>query len=99
MSKTKRVIVAPSGSGKITPNRIQKVVRAVHVVPVKNGGWTVKQGGKWKVAAHFSKQSDAVNYGRELSHKKQTGMFVHMKDGKIREVNSHAEDPYPPQDK
>ena len=97
MSKTERVIVEPSRAGKITTSRIEKVVQAVHVIPAKQGGWTVKQGGREKVEAHFPRKSAAVSYGRELSRNKHTVMFVHTKDGKVQEINGTGQPPHPSQ--
>ena len=80
-------IVEPSKSGEIAISRISKVVSSVHVVSKSDGGWSVKQGGGQRVDAHFSKKSDAVKYGKELSQARHTGMYVHSKNGTVQEVN------------
>jgi|GEM_PF-2411173 len=82
-----RGIIEPSKSGEIAISRISKVVSSVHVVSGSDGGWSVKQGGAQRVDAHFTKKTDAVNYGKELSRTRHTGMYVHLKNGIVQEVN------------
>ena len=85
--EVERGIVEPSKSGDISISRISKVVSSVHVVSRSEGGWSVKQGGAQRVDAHFSRKTDAVKYGKELSQARHTGMYVHSKNGKVQEVN------------
>ena len=99
MPRKKRVLVEPSESGEIPLSRIKEVVRGVHVVPEKKGGWTVMQGGKQKVEVHFPKKKDAVCYGEGIRQERGTSMFIHMKNGKVREVNGYDQaSPYSTRD-
>lgn len=84
---TKRSIVEPSKSGRITLSQINKAVVFVHVVSGKEGGWTVKQWGNVKVEKHFSKKRDALKFGKELSRSRHTGLYVHLKNGKVEEMD------------
>ncbi|MGB5982597.1 MAG: DUF2188 domain-containing protein [Nonlabens sp.] len=68
-----------------------------HVVPSKeNGGWAVRKSGSTKVSRRFDRKSDAVNFGRKLSKKEETELYIHKKDGRIQDRNSYGRDPYPP---
>jgi hypothetical protein len=91
MSERKRTILSPSSTGKIAPSRIRTVVRSVHVVPEKEGGWMVQQGGMEKVQAHFQTKQEAVEYGRHVSREKGAAeMFIHTKNGKVQEVRTYS---------
>lgn len=67
-----------------------------HVVPKSSGGWDVKRGGALRSSGHFSKKSDAVNAGRDISRNQRTEFVIHGTDGKIQRKDSHGNDPFPP---
>ena len=67
-----------------------------HVVPNSNGGWDVKKGGAERASKHFDKKADAVRSAREISKNQNSELFIHGKDGKIQQKDSHGNDPYPP---
>lgn len=68
-----------------------------HVVPSKEkGGWAVKKSGSTRVSRSFDRKSDAVLYGRQLSRKEKTELYIHKKDGTIQDRNSYGNDPFPP---
>jgi len=70
-----------------------------HVIPSKkNGGWAVKQSGSTRVRKKFATKVSAVAYGREVSKKEKTELFIHKKDGTIQNRNSYGNDPFPPKD-
>jgi len=71
--------------------------RSNHVVPSeKKGGWAVKKSGSARASKSFDKKEDAEKYGRELSRKEQTELYIHKKDGRIQERSSYGKDPFPP---
>lgn len=70
-----------------------------HVVPNTSGGWAVKNAGASRASKVFSTQSAAIEYGRESARKSHSELFVHARDGTIRERNSYGRDPMPPRDK
>jgi hypothetical protein len=71
--------------------------RSNHVVPSKKrGGWTVKKSGSSRASQSFDRKEDAVKYGRELSRKEKTELYIHKRDGKIQDRNSYGKDPFPP---
>ena len=70
-----------------------------HVVPNPDGGWDIKKGGSERVSGHFELKPDAVDAGRQLSRNQKTGFYIHGKDGRIQQKDSHGNDPIPPRDK
>ncbi len=67
----------------------------VHVVPT-NKGWAVKKVGNTKASSTHPTQKDAIKAGTQAAKNEQSELLIHGKDGKIREKNSHGNDPYPP---
>jgi len=67
-----------------------------HVVPDPDGGWNIKKGGADRVSGHFDTQQKAIDKGREISRNQGTELYIHGRDGRIREKDSHGLDPYPP---
>lgn len=66
-----------------------------HVIP--NGSkWSVRTTGAARASATFDTQQEAISRGRELARNAQTELYIHGKDGRIRERNSYGKDPYPP---
>lgn len=63
-----------------------------HVVPHKDG-WAVKGAGNSKATKVFSTQKEAIDFGREIAINQESELFIHGKNGKIREKNSHGNDP------
>jgi predicted site-specific integrase-resolvase len=67
-----------------------------HVVP-KNGKWSVKGAGNSKSTKDFNTQKEAIDYAREIAKNQKSELFIHRKDGTIRDRDSHGNDPYPPE--
>jgi Uncharacterized protein conserved in bacteria (DUF2188) len=44
----------------------------------------------------FSDQGEAVRHGRDIAKREKTGLFIHGRDGTVRERNSYANDADPP---
>lgn len=74
-------------------------MKSKHVVHNPGGGWKVKSGGASRASKVFDKQSDAIAYARSAARKDNAELFVHGRDGTIRERNSYGKDPCPPRDK
>lgn len=66
-----------------------------HVVPNGNE-WSVKGEGNKKNTATFNTQKKAEIKGREIAINQKSELFIHNKEGKIRERSSYGNDPYPP---
>lgn len=66
-----------------------------HVVP--NGSkWSVRKAGASRASGTFETQVEAIARARDVAQKQQTELFIHGKDGRIRERNSYGSDPHPP---
>ena len=69
--------------------------RNQHVVP-RGGGWAVKPEGGQQASSIHGTQREAIDRGREVSRNQRSELFVHGRDGRIRERDSHGHDPNPP---
>lgn len=66
-----------------------------HVVP-HNGDWAVKGAGNGKATKVVETQREAIQVAREISINQQSEMFIHGRNGQIRERNTYGEDNCPP---
>ncbi len=66
-----------------------------HVVK-HNDGWAVKGAGNSKATKVVSKQSDAIKVATEIAKNQKSEMFIHGRNGQIRERNTYGKDPNPP---
>jgi uncharacterized protein YdaT len=65
---------------------------------VKHGKkWAVRGAGNNKVTQIFNTQKEAINKGKEICKNQGSELYIHGKDGKIRDKNSYGNDPYPPE--
>jgi hypothetical protein len=63
-----------------------------HVVP--NGGkWSVRKAGASKVTFTFSTQDEAIQEARKIARNQGTELYIHGRDGRIRERDSYGNDP------
>ena len=66
--------------------------KAQHVVP--NGTkWSVRQAGSSRATKTFDTQGKAIEKGREIAKNQGTELFIHGRDGRIRERDSYGNDP------
>ena len=69
--------------------------KAQHVVP-RGGKWAVRKSGADRVTRRYDTQREAIEAGREIARRQGTELYIHGKDGRIRERDSYGEDPFPP---
>jgi uncharacterized protein YdaT len=69
--------------------------RGQHVVPAGDK-WAVRKAGSSRSTETFDTQSKAIERAREFAKKQRTELYIHGRDGKIRERNSYGGDPHPP---
>lgn len=69
--------------------------RNQHVVPHEDG-WAVRSAGSQRATSIHDTQGEAVAAGREIARNQGAELFVHGRDGRIRERDTHGHDPYPP---
>ncbi len=67
-----------------------------HVVHNPHGGWDVKKGGGEKSSNHFDTKVEATQKAREISQNQGSELYIHGKDGKIQQKDSHGNDQCPP---
>ncbi|MDI5886185.1 DUF2188 domain-containing protein [Cobetia amphilecti] len=65
-------------------------------VVVHGSGWAVKREGAASASKVFTTQQAAIDYGRDLARKDHVELLIQGKDGKIRDRDSHGNDPHPP---
>ncbi len=70
-----------------------------HVAPSPRGGWSVRKTGASRASRVFDTQKDAVEYGKKQARENHSELYIHRKDGTIRERDSYGNDPCPPKDK
>ena len=66
-----------------------------HVVP-SGKNWAVKGAGNSKATKIVKTQKEATIIAREIAKNQSSEMFIHGKDGQIRERNTYGKDPFPP---
>jgi hypothetical protein len=66
-----------------------------HVVPNK-GEWSVKKAGSSRATSIHSTQAEAIKVATKIAQKQKTELYVHGRDGRIRERNSYGGDSHPP---
>jgi hypothetical protein len=66
-----------------------------HVVP-RNGKWTVRKAGAARASGTFETQKEAIEAGRKIAQNQGTELYIHGRNGRIRERNSYGNDPHPP---
>ncbi len=69
--------------------------RNQHIVPHEEG-WAVRGAGSQRATSLHRTQREAIDAGREVARNQRTELFVHGRDGRIRERESHGNDPFPP---
>ena len=71
--------------------------KTVHVVPnSERGGWDVKTGGSERAYRHFDYKDDAIDTARDVSRNNDGELYIHGRDGRIQEKDSHGNDDFPP---
>lgn len=65
-------------------------------VVVHPQGWALKREHAQAASKVFPTQKEAIDYGRALARKDGVELLIQGKDGRIRDRDSHGNDPYPP---
>ena len=65
---------------------------SIHVVPA-NDGWAVEAEGDPGDRQVYDTQEAAIAAATERAREKQVELFIHCRDGKIRERNTYGDDP------
>jgi hypothetical protein len=66
-----------------------------HVVP-HGDDWAVERARSERASAILPTKKEAVDVGREISRNQGTELIIHDKMGRIKQSDSHGNDPNPP---
>lgn len=66
-----------------------------HIVP-HLGGWAVKGAGNQRASSVHDTQQQAIDAGRDLARRQGSELIIHRPNGRIRDKDSHGNDPFPP---
>lgn len=66
-----------------------------HVV-TRNGKWAIRRSGSDKATKIFDTQKEAIVQGRRIARNQGTELYIHGRDGRIRDRDSYGQDPHPP---
>jgi hypothetical protein len=69
--------------------------RDQHVVPHEDG-WAVRGAGSRKASSVHDTQKQAIDAGRRAALNQGSELYIHGRDGRIRQRDSHGNDPHPP---
>ncbi len=69
--------------------------KSQHVVP-RGNQWAVRKAGAERVTRRFATQREAIVVARRIASKQGSEVFIHGSDGRIRQRDSHSNDPFPP---
>lgn len=61
-----------------------------------DGGWQLKRDGAQRATLTGDTQKELIDAGREISRNQETEFQIHGTNGRIRQSDSHGNDPYPP---
>lgn len=67
-----------------------------HVTPHPDGGWQVKGEKNEKATVRTDTQKEAIGIAREITINQASELVIHGTDGRIRQKDSHGNDPFPP---
>jgi hypothetical protein len=68
-----------------------------HVV-THDDGWAFRRDGSSRVTATFDTQAEAIAAARAVAINQQAELFIHGRNGQIRERRSYGNDECPPRD-
>ncbi|PCD75584.1 DUF2188 domain-containing protein [Pseudothioclava arenosa] len=63
-----------------------------HVVP-SGGKWAVRRSGASRATVVVRTQEEAIQRARDIAKNQGTELFVHGRDGRIRDRSSFGKDP------
>ncbi|MBB5685330.1 DUF2188 domain-containing protein [Sphingobium boeckii] len=64
-----------------------------HVVP-NQGKWSVRKEGASRASGTYKTQAEAIAAGANIAKNQRSELYIHGKDGRIRERNSYGNDPH-----
>ena len=72
----------------------EMTVKGQHVVP-RDGRWSVRKTGADRATRTFDTQSEAEKEARRIARNQHTEVYIHGRDGRIRERASYGRESVP----
>ena len=69
--------------------------KSLHVVP-RDRKWAVRRTGSGRVTKIFDTRKEAIARGRQIARNEGTELYIHDRDGRIRERDSYERNPHLP---
>lgn len=69
-----------------------------HVTPHPEG-WAVKGAGTSRATSVHRTQEQAIKHAQKIAKNQHRDVFIHGRDGRIRDRDSYGNDPCPPEDR
>ena len=70
--------------------------KSQHVTPRDGGKWAVRSSGSSRASSVHQNQREAIAEARRIAKAQKTELYVHGRDGRIRDRSSYGNDPHPP---
>ena len=67
-----------------------------HVVPTDDGKWGVRGENNDRLTRITNTQQEAIEIARRIAQNQESELFIHGRNGQIRERDSQGHDSYPP---
>lgn len=67
----------------------------IQVFPSTDGNWVVREPGSVEPTKSFDTQAEAINFARKISRSLGAVLYIHKKNGLVREKNSYKKQPKP----
>ena len=95
----KCIIQTWTGAQYVAPNATESeaktMARSQHVTP-RGEKWQVKGAGNSRATVITSTQKEAIQVATKIAKNQGSELFIHNRQGQIRERNSYGNDPCPP---
>ena len=62
------------------------------------GKWSVRSAGSKRASGTFVTQREAIEKAREKAQREGSELYIHSRDGRIRDRSSFEDDSYPPKE-
>jgi uncharacterized protein YdaT len=70
--------------------RLSMSKKAQHVIPT-GGKWRVRRSGSARASGIYDTQEEAISRAREIARSQRTELYIHGRDGRIRERNTYGD--------
>ncbi len=92
----RKVVYVIANNTTVCKSLRRKNMSNQHITPHPNGGWQVKAENSQRATLRTETQKEAIDRGRQIAINQSSELFIHNKQGRIRERSSYGNDPFPP---